>query len=134
MEWPNKKERTYFNMGRKKVYPPPKDTPEFIRYWNLYLPLVTRRENFSIAHLEQLKILCELYVMYDYLQDQILENGITYESGGRNGYQIKPRPEVAQLKDTRNQIYQYSKMLGLTLVKDTNYEPDAGSAKKEEWA
>jgi hypothetical protein len=90
----------------------------FQDYYDLFLPDVEARDNFKPGHLQQLKILCGLFVEYDYLMNVIREEGYTYQSEGRNGFQIKPKPEVAQLNRTRAEIANYSKMLNLVLHKD----------------
>ena len=108
-------------------YPSPKTKPTFVHYWGIYLPSIVSRENLKPAHLQQLRILCDLSVEYDELQDIIDLEGRTYLSVGRNGDQIKLRPEVDLLKKIVTEIRSYSKMLGLVLYKDTetNEEKEA---------
>lgn len=101
-------------------YPSPKpDKKSFNHYWAMFLPDVHDRENLKSSHLNQLRILCDLSVEYDELQDIIDLEGRTYLSTGRNGDQIKLRPEIQQLNRCVAEIRNYSKMLGLVLVKDT---------------
>lgn len=100
-------------------YPSPRpDKSKFTDYWNQYIVDIKDRENLKPAHLLQLKILCDLAVEYDELQDTVDICGRTYESEGRNGLQIKLRPEIAQLKTCQAEIRNYSKMIGLILFKD----------------
>jgi len=100
-------------------FPAPSEKPLFIYYWNMYLSDIKDRDNLKPSHLQQLKVLCDLSVEYDELRDILTLQGRTFESEGRNGYQIKMRPEVSQLNRVVGEIRNYSKMLGLVLVKDT---------------
>ena len=108
-------------------YTPPRDTEEFLYYWNIFIVDVKERENLKQSHLLQLRMLCDLWVEHDVLVEEIEENGRTYKSEGRNGTQIKTAPEVTQLARVVSEIRNYSKMLGILLVKDTklNEEEDA---------
>jgi hypothetical protein len=101
-------------------YPSPKNNENFKKYWDSFINDIEKRENLKPSHLQQLKILCDLYVDYDETVELIAINGRTYESYGRNGTQIKLRPEVALLKSTVSEIRNYSRMLGLLLHKDTS--------------
>lgn len=115
----------------KEKYPSPDPDPEFIKYWRSYIPSVTGRENFNSGHLFQLEILCSLHKEHKKLQDTLDITGYTYMSeGGRNGQIMKPYPEVTQMNSVRNQIIIYTKMLGLTLVKDTS---PSESKEANEW-
>lgn len=101
-------------------FPCPKpEKVSFKRYWELFLPDIQDRENLKPAHLNQLRILCDLCVDLDELQEIIDIEGRTYISVGRNGEQIKLRPEVSEKNRVISEIRNYSKMLGLVLVKDT---------------
>lgn len=102
-----------------KDFESPKLNEKFTEYWNLFIEDVKNRENLKPGHLKQLSLLCDMYVEHDFLSGLILELGYSYESEGRNGSQIKLRPEVQQLNRIRSEIRAYSVMLGLTLVKDT---------------
>ena len=98
---------------------PRPDSPNFNQYWNMFLPDIKERENLKQSHLQQLKILCDLSVEYDHLQTIIDLEGRTYLSTGRNGDQIKLRPEIQQINRCVAEIRNYSKHLGLVLFKDT---------------
>lgn len=101
-------------------FSPPSKSEDFLEYWEAFLPDIKERDNLKTSHLVQLRILCELYVRYDQLAAIIDENGYTFISeGGRNGDQVKARPEVQILGKTISEIRAYSQMLGLQLVKDT---------------
>lgn len=105
----------------KKVKNPfPKDKP-FSAYWKKLAPNIETRENFSEMHLKNLEILCRLYVEYDALTCVIQEEGFVYVSFGRNGEQIKPRPEVTMREKIYAEIRQYSRLLGIVLAKDTTH-------------
>lgn len=110
-----------------KKYPPPSKHPVFIKRWGEFIEDVTARENFKLGHLAQLEVLCHLYAEYEDLKGALEFLGTTYNTGARNGDQIKMRPEVAQKSKVVDQIHQYTKMLGLLLVKDKE-TGDTGSS------
>lgn len=114
-------------------YPPPKKHPVFVKRWREYIDDVVKRENFKRGHLAQLAVLCDLYVEYDKLEELIDENGFTYETHGQSGLQIKQRPEVGQMNRVRSEIRNYSKILGLLLVKDKEAGEDDESDQEESW-
>ncbi len=95
-----------------------------------FIENVTKRENFNIAHLDSLEILCDLYVEYDELQEFVRVNGRSYMSVGRTGEVWKFYPEVNQLMRVQAQIKEYSKMLGLLLKKDHGNE---SGGEASEW-
>lgn len=112
-------------------YKSPKSNPDFKKYWEIFLPEVTSRDNFKPVHLHQLEILCDLHVEYNALLTLISVGGYTYTTnGGRNGDLVKLAPEVAQLNRCRSEIRNYCKMLGIALVKDTG---GGDSGAEEEW-
>lgn len=118
--------------AKKKSYRPPRNGVTFVKMWNLLIGMVTERANFKESHLYQLEILCDLYQEYQNLRDTIEEFGFSYTSnGGRNGDQVKPVPEVAQMNRVRAEIREYSKMLGIVLTKDSS---NTGATEaKDEW-
>ncbi len=100
-------------------FPPPADAKDsFLHYWKLYLGDMSHRDNLKPSHLNQLKILCDLSVDYDELRSIIAIEGRTYESEGRNGSQIKLRPEVSQMNTVCNNIRDYCKLLNIEVSKD----------------
>lgn len=113
-------------------YPPPRDNTTFVEKWKLFLPDILKRVNFKQGHLSQLSILCSLYVEYEKLEDNINTNGYSYTTDGKGGYQEKIRPEVIQLNRTRGEIRNYSKILGLVLVKDNQLTDQ--EEEKSEWS
>lgn len=119
-----------------KLFPPPRRNPVFVKRWSEYVTDVVRRENFKVGHLAQLKILCDLFVEYDDLLEELKISGYTYESHGRNGTQVKEMPTVAMIARVRSSIITYSKVLGLLLVKDkelsSGFEPPKGDKSKDE--
>lgn len=103
-----------------KLYPPPKNDAIFVRLWNLLIDEVVSRDNFKDSHLYQLEMLCDLYADYQNLRAIVEVLGYTFDvSGGRNGDQVKPRPEALMLSGLRSHIMNYSKMLGLILMKES---------------
>lgn len=112
----------------KKVKAPVK-SPEFKKYWDLFVENVTSRENYQSGHLEQLRILCQLYTEFDKLTEDIIENGHTYETNSeRYGSQRKVSPSCTLRDKILMEIRQYSKMLGVILA------PDATKNDSEEVA
>lgn len=99
-------------------YPCPSEKESFKAYWQMYLLDIKDRDNLKLSHIQQLKVLCDLSVDYDELRSILTLQGSTYESEGRNGLQIKLRPEISQLNRVITEIRNYSKMLGLVLYKD----------------
>ena len=114
----------------KIKYPPPKKHPTFRKTWMQFIDNLTARENFKIGHLTNFEILCDLYVEYEELHEFIRENGRSYVSVGRSGEMWKLYPEVIQLNSVKNQIKDYTKMLGLVLNKDHSSE---SGGEKSEW-
>jgi len=99
-------------------YPSPLEDESFKKYWEAYLPSIEDRDNLKKSHLKQLEILCHLCVELDEIRESLSLGGRTYESIGRNGLQIKLRPEVSMIRGILADIRSYSKMLGLVLEKD----------------
>ncbi len=114
----------------KLKYPPPKKHPIFRAKWSLFVDSITRRESFHVGHLENLAILCDLYVERDDLMSFIRANGRTYCSIGRQGEVWKPYPEVLLVSKAESSIKEYSKMLGLLPKKDHGTE---SGGEGEEW-
>jgi hypothetical protein len=114
-----------------KKYPSPRKSVTFTRYWNLFIDDISARPNFILGHLEQLKVLCEMYEESEELKELIKTNGYTYSVSGRNGDQEKVRPEVQQLNKVRADIRAYSILLGLNLMKSDKLPKD--DAAEEEW-
>ncbi len=102
----------------------PSENTRFTEYWDMLIGDILDRDNLKRSHLKQLSVLCNLFIEYDELNETILNHGRTYESMGRNGLQIKMRPEVAQMSKVVTQIKDYSKMLGLILYKDNTITKD----------
>lgn len=98
---------------------PRKEDEKFSRYWEIFVEDIQHRENIKKSHLLQLEVLCDLMLEYDTLKEEIKIYGRVYISVGRNGEQVKLRPEVTQMNRVVAEIRAYSAMLGLRLVKDT---------------
>ena len=113
------------------LYPSPSDHPTFKSRWNEFIQNVAVRENFNRGHLEQLSLLCDLYVDYEQLSSSIAVTGYSYESMGQSGIQIKPYPEVSMRTRALSEIRNYSKSLGLVLVKDNSTREEE---KEDEWS
>ncbi len=113
-------------------YPPPRESVEFEKYWEKYIDGICKRENFKPEHLDQLKVLCDLFVEHDEAIDFFSTHPRTYISVGRNGDQIKIHPLVSQLNRARSEIRAYTRSLGLVLFKDTDVNEDKDEKSKWE--
>lgn len=110
----------------------PKACPKFTKYWKILIDEVKENEKFKKSDLLRLETLCDLYVEKDDLNDILALTGLTYDAGeGRNGVQIKIRPEVAQLNKVKADILNYSRSLGL-MLKETKHAA-ANTEEKDEW-
>lgn len=114
-----------------KNFPAPKKNKVFKSYWNKYLPKVVSRENFHEAHLDQLEVLCDMFIEYHQLTQFIQENGYVYSSDGRYGESHREFPQVKIKQKIIAELRQYSKQLGLVLEKD-HHKNDLSD--KDEWA
>ena len=106
----------------------PLKKPAFKRYWNIILEGIVDRDNLKAVHLQQMKLLCDLYLEYDKLSAILEEKGYTYMSDGRHGIQEKERLEVKIRSGILSQIVVYSKLLGLVLVKDNSKKSEPPSS------
>lgn len=111
---------------------PPKEGVTFTRMWNVFIDDVTQRNDFHKGHLQFLEVLCDLYEEYAQIMDVLEMCGSTYESEGRNGFQVKPRPEVAQKNKIVDQIAAMTRLLNL--VPNKNKEAPVKPEQQEEWA
>ncbi len=115
-------------------YPPRKTNEIYVRMWNEFVDGVASRDNFKMAYLNQLSILCDLYVEYDVLLKFIERKGYSYESESKSGITLKPYPEVLHFAKVQSEIRNYSKILGLLLVKDTSQgDPKNPKGPSSEW-
>jgi len=111
----------------------PNSDSEFTRYWDLFVVDVVERENYKRGHLEQLAILCQLYLEFYDVSKVISEKGAVYETNSeRYGNQIKVNPACTIRDKTLMEIRQYSKLLGLVLEKDTEKNDKPG--KGNDWS
>ena len=114
----------------EKTYAAPKADFEFVYYWDKFLPLVVERDNFHTSHLEQLEILCDLYLDYAKLTQFVKENGYSFMTSGRYGETSREYVEVKVRQKVVAEIRAYSKLLGLTLSKDAMPAKD----DEDEWS
>lgn len=115
------------------LYPPSSRNAIFVTHWIYYIADVAKRDNFKIGHLAQLKILCDLHVECEALNQFIAKNGWSLKRiGGRFGDTYTEFPEVKQLNKVRSEIRMYSTMLGLKLTKDSATSP-GHQVKDEDW-
>lgn len=111
-------------------YPPPKKHPIFRKKWGAFIDSLVSRDNFKVGHLNNLEILCDLYVEYAELQEFIRTHGRSYVSVGRNGEAWKFYPEVGQLTRVQANIKTYTAMLRLEPSKDYG---TASGGEESEW-
>lgn len=102
---------------KKNIRAPQGKEKEFKKYWDLFLPQVKDRDNFHTSHLQQLEILCDLYVDYHNLTKFVREKGYSFMCDGRYGQTSRPFVEVQTRQKVIGEIRAYSKMLGLLLEK-----------------
>ncbi len=112
-------------------YPPPKRHPVFKAKWRQFIGSLSGRDGFKIGHLNQLELLCDLYVEYAALSKFIRTKGYTYSTISRFGTLVKPYPQVALMKTTMGQIHTYTKALGLNPKKDMGNESGGEGANWE---
>lgn len=124
------KKKTATNNVWLRKYPSPKVHPIFLQKWAALIETIATRDNFIDSHLFQLELLCDLYAEYSDLGKIIRTEGRTYHSMGRQGEQIKMRPEVAQMNRILDMIYKYSRALQLTISADGYAGKDA---EEDEW-
>jgi len=113
----------------EKKFSAPKKEKDFKKYWNIFLPQVVERDNFHIGHLQQLEILCDLYVDYNKLTKFVKINGYSFETEGRYGTTSRPHTEVQVRQKVVGELRAYSKMLGLLLNKGLPTEEET-----DEWS
>lgn len=112
-------------MPRKLYSAPTGCSALYEKYWKAFIADIMGRDDFKKGHLKLLEILCQQYEEYFTLNQFLQEHGFTYESEGRNGNQIKPRPEVSMRAACLSEIRNYSRSLGLNLK-------NGGEAEEEE--
>lgn len=111
-------------------YPPPKKHPVFRKKWSEFIESIVTRENFKVGHLNNLEVLCDLYVEYEELQKFIRKKGRSYLSVGRSGEVWKFYPEVGQLSRVQSLIKDYTRLLNLSPKKDHTVE---SGGEKDSW-
>lgn len=107
---------------------PKKEDELFTDYWDIFVLAVSERDNFREDHLNQLSILCDLYVEYDQLQFLLKEEGYTIVSETKFGVQVKAHPCVNQKIKIVSEIRAYTRMLDLTLSRGLKSSTDG-----DEW-
>lgn len=122
-------------MARKaRPFKSPKDDPEFTKVWNILCGEIMQRENFKRGHLLQLEQLVDMYVEVKRVEALISFIGLTSDTVDRHGIKTtKLRPELNHLQKLRAEIRNYSKHLGLLLVKDSS-SGDPDEEEKDDFA
>lgn len=96
----------------------PEGLPQNVRwvYDRLAPPLclATRKHPLNSANVTMFVMLCRSVARYEHYETLLDELGETYESNGRQGKQIKSRPEIAQLNETWRQIRALASDFGMT--------------------
>ncbi len=85
--------------------------------WDRLAPELYRRQRLE-AHFHELFVgYCEEVAIYMAMTKDIAENGISYETGaGRNGNQLRQRPEVSIRKAALDQMMRLSALFGFSPV------------------
>ncbi|WP_370267434.1 P27 family phage terminase small subunit [Nioella sp.] len=78
------------------------------------LCLATRKHPLNTANVTMFVMLCRSVARYEHYETLLDELGETYVSQGRQGQQIKARPEIAQLNETWRQIRALASDFGMT--------------------
>jgi len=117
-------------MTEKKFCAPKGTTKEYKKLWNLFVPKVVERENFSEAHLQQLEILVDLYLEYHKLTKVLNDEGYWFESDSRYGKTIREHPCCKLRQKTLGEIRAFSKLIDLVLNKDMSSKEPSDA---DEW-
>lgn len=91
----------------------------YTKMWNRFLPYLKSKKDFSPeVHFPLLDILCGLYEEKHGLEQILKTTGLVFHTGeGRNGNQVRIRPEATQLNTVRKDIKHYTALLDLSLGK-----------------
>ena len=116
-----------------KIENPRPDDNKFSWYWNLLSKEIESRENLSSSHLLQLKVLCDAHVQYDDLLEQVREEGFSIAKITKSAETIVANPLLVQLNRTVGHIRDYSKMLGLVIVKTEIPTEEPESDEEDVW-
>ncbi|RTL04084.1 hypothetical protein EKK58_11285 [Candidatus Dependentiae bacterium] len=112
--------------NKDKLAPKPKvseapweDGIIYTKMWNRFLPYLKAKKEFSTeVHLPLLDMLCSLYQEKTELEQILKVTGLVFQTGeGRNGNQVRLRPEATQLNVVRKDIKHYTALLDLSLGK-----------------
>ncbi len=110
---------------------PSKVSANYKKIWSICIEQLEKRDNFNEYHVEQLKLLCDLFDEYYILTKNIKKNGHTYETYSDRGALIyKPNPSIALRDKCLVMIKDYTKLLNLTI----NKVEGAAKTDKDEWA
>lgn len=82
--------------------------------WDRISPLLALHGYLNDLFVDSLVEYCRVIVTIDRLTKFIRENGDTYESVTRNGFQLKNHPQVGQLNEARRMLRSYVGDFGLT--------------------
>jgi P27 family predicted phage terminase small subunit len=90
--------------------------PEELAVWDRIAPLLAAHDYLNDMFVDSLVEYCRVICELDETSRFIRENGKTYTSNTRNGFQIKARPEVGQLNELRRMLRSYVSDFGLSPV------------------
>jgi P27 family predicted phage terminase small subunit len=82
--------------------------------WDRIAPLLALHGYLNDLFVDTLVEYCRVLCSIDRLVKFLRQEGDTYSSSTRNGYQIKNRPEVGQLNEARRMLRSYVGDFGLT--------------------
>lgn len=97
------------------------------RVWNRVAPDLARASRLKPLFVDYVLEYCRTKVEMDELRAFIEENGRTYVVHGRNGSQIKNRPEVGQLNEVKRFWNSMVAQLGMSPATELRFNDKQGS-------
>lgn len=100
---------------------PPHLTGAALEMWNKLFPLLVKHVALSVLDTPKLEMYCASYGRYRHAQDALFETkdgqtvmSTTYTTHGRNGKQVKTRPEYAQMLEEVRLMHALGAEMGLS--------------------
>ena len=121
------------NTTTTSSHPPPRDHHVFVQKWEELIPILELKPNFSAHTYTQLEMLCDLYVDYYELSEIIRKQGYTDKASRAQYKVIKTSAHVSQRNTVIKQIYELTKILGLSQLAGGNGKPKKSKEEDNEW-
>lgn len=102
-------------------------TKEERRVWNRVAPDLARANRLKALYVDYVLEYCRTKVEMDELREFILVNDRTYKAVGRNGVQIKNRPEVGQLNEVKRFWNSMVAQLGMSPATELRFNDKQGN-------